>query len=89
MLEVRKWCVYIFIFNLMGSSHFSEIRHVGNGTHGESFMDQTVVDKHVGHAKNRNSKTLQQSMEWSTMLIREMHRVILVTKKRLLIIPMN
>ena len=59
--------VYLFIYYyflyiyLVSSSYSSEVRHVGNGTHRESFMDQTVVDKHVGHAKNRNSKTLHHS----------------------------
>jgi hypothetical protein len=35
-----------------------EVGHVGDGPHWESFVNQTVVDEHVRHAKHRNSKTL-------------------------------
>jgi len=43
---------------LVSSSHSSEVRDVGNGAHRESLMNQAIVYKHVGHTKDRNSKTL-------------------------------
>lgn len=42
----------------MGGSDSPEIWHVGNGTHGEPFVNETVVDEHVGHTKHRNAKAL-------------------------------
>lgn len=44
----------------MSSSDLSEIGDVGDGTHRESFMNETVVDEHVGHPEDRNSKALPQ-----------------------------
>ena len=41
---------------LVSSSDLSEIGDVGDGTHRESFMNETVVDEHVGHPEDRNSK---------------------------------
>lgn len=53
---------------LMSCSDLSEIGHVGYGTHRESFMNQTIVDKHVRHPKHCNSKTLfsiqSQFVKW-------------------------
>lgn len=43
---------------LVGSSYLPEIGHVGNGTHWESLVNKTIVDKHVRHPKHRNSKSL-------------------------------
>lgn len=44
----------------MSSSNSSEVGHVGNGTHWESLMNQSIVDKHVGHPEHRDSKPLLQ-----------------------------
>jgi len=45
---------------LVSSSNSSEVGHVGNGPHRESLMNQSVVDKHVGHSEHRYSKALLQ-----------------------------
>lgn len=58
----------------MSRSDPSEIGHVGDGPHWESFVNQTVVDEHVRHAKHRNSKTLLRV----NTLISESHGVIFV-----------
>lgn len=42
----------------MSSSNPSEIRYVGNGTHWESLVNQTIVDEHVCHPEHSNSKAL-------------------------------
>lgn len=42
----------------VSSSNSSEIGHVGNGTHRESLVNQSIVDKHVGHPKHRDSEAL-------------------------------
>ena len=45
---------------LVSSSHSSKVGHVGNGTHRESLMNQSIVDEHVGHTKHSYSKTLHE-----------------------------
>ncbi|GER51038.1 stress-inducible protein [Striga asiatica] len=40
--------------------NFPEIWHVGDGAHLESPVDETIVNKHVGHAEHRNTETLHQ-----------------------------
>lgn len=42
----------------MSCSNLPEVRNVGNGSHGESLMDETIVDEHVGHSKHSNTKPL-------------------------------
>ena len=48
---------------LVSCSNLSKVGHVGNGPHWESFVNQTIVDKHVGHAKHCNSQTLLRDSE--------------------------
>lgn len=52
----------VYFIYLVCRSDPPEIRHVCNGTHRESLVDQSIVDKHVGHAKHRNSKALREDI---------------------------
>ena len=49
----------VYTYRMCGS-HPSEVGHIGNGTHWESFVNQSIVDKHVSHPKHRDSKSLPQ-----------------------------
>lgn len=44
--------------NLVGSGNFSQVGDICNRTHRKAFMNKTVVDKHVGHPKHRDSESL-------------------------------
>ncbi|MFS7949651.1 hypothetical protein Hanom_Chr06g00574121 [Helianthus anomalus] len=44
---------------LMSGCNPSQVRNICNGTHLESFVNQTVVDEHVRHSKHRDPQPLQ------------------------------
>jgi hypothetical protein len=44
---------------LMSCGYFLEIGQVANWAYREAAVDQTVVDKHVGHAKHSDAEPLQ------------------------------
>lgn len=41
--------------HLMSGSDLSEVSHVGDGAHGESTVDETIVDEHVGHSHHSDT----------------------------------
>ncbi|KAJ0458277.1 hypothetical protein HanIR_Chr15g0783261 [Helianthus annuus] len=43
----------------MSGCNPSQVRNICNGTHLESFVNQTVVDEHVRHSKHRDPQPLQ------------------------------
>uniref|UniRef100_A0A2P2K3T4 Beta-carotene hydroxylase 5 n=1 Tax=Rhizophora mucronata TaxID=61149 RepID=A0A2P2K3T4_RHIMU len=59
------------MMELVGRSYSPEIRHIGNGTHRKSFVNKTIVHKHVGHAINCNSKTSTKTEAGKKALIEE------------------